>query len=62
VEGFGASMTGSAAYLLNEVVPPAALNGVMRSLFDRVQGIGISMLRNPIGASDLARSQYSCEG
>jgi glucosylceramidase len=59
VEGFGASMTDSAAYLLHQKVPPAALPDVMQSLFDRTNGIGVSFLRNPMGASDLARSHYS---
>src|ERR1035441_9384868 len=59
VEGFGASMTDSAAYLLHQKVPPGALPDVMRSLFDRTDGIGVSFLRNPMGASDLARSDYS---
>jgi glucosylceramidase len=59
IEGFGASMTDSAAYLLNEVVPPSALNGVLQSLFDHTNGIGVSFLRNPMGASDIARSVYS---
>jgi glucosylceramidase len=59
IEGFGASMTDSSAYLLNEVLPAASLPGVMQSLFDHAKGIGISFLRNPMGASDLARSEYS---
>src|ERR1700736_247695 len=59
VEGFGASMTDSSAYLLAEVVPAANLPSVMMSLFDRTQGIGISFLRNPMGASDLTRTVYS---
>lgn len=59
IEGFGASMTDSSAYLLNEVVPKAALGGVMQSLFSHSQGIGVSFLRNPMGASDLALSDYS---
>src|ERR1039457_4844428 len=59
VEGFGASMTDSAAYLLHQKVPPAALPDVLQSLFGRTNGIGVSFLRNPMGASDLARSDYS---
>ena len=59
IEGFGASMTDSAAYLLNEVVPMSALPGVMQSLFSHSQGIGVSFLRNPMGASDIARNIYS---
>jgi len=59
IEGFGASMTDSAAYLLNEVVPKTGLGGVIESIFGRTQGIGVSFLRNPMGASDIARSIYS---
>ena len=59
IVGFGASMTDSSAYLLNQKVPPAALDAVMMALFDRKQGIGVSFLRNPMGASDLARFHYS---
>ena len=59
VEGFGASMTDSAAYLLNETLPASALHGVLNSLFDHASGIGISFLRNPMGASDMTRYDYS---
>jgi glucosylceramidase len=59
IEGFGASFTDSAAYLLNEKVPPSQLNSVMTSLFDHTKGIGVSFVRNPMGASDLARFDYS---
>ena len=59
IEGFGASMTDSAAYLLNQKVPAEGLGAVLDMLFDRTKGIGVSFLRNPMGASDLARSHYS---
>lgn len=59
IEGFGASMTDSSAYLMNQKIPPAQLPRVMQSLFDHAQGIGVSFLRNPMGASDLARTAYS---
>src|SRR6266404_4204081 len=59
IEGFGASFTDSAAYLLNEKVPPSQLNSVMTSLFDHTNGIGVSFIRNPMGASDIARFDYS---
>lgn len=59
IEGFGASFTDSSAYLMNQKIPKATLNGVMLSLFDHAQGIGLSFVRNPMGASDLTRSQYS---
>jgi glucosylceramidase len=59
IEGFGASFTDSAAYLLNEKVPEAKLGALMTSLFDHTNGIGISFVRNPMGASDIARFDYS---
>jgi len=60
IEGFGASFTDTSAYLLNEVVPAGARPGVMADLFTRtVNGIGLSFVRNPMGASDFARSVYS---
>ncbi|MDR3762513.1 MAG: carbohydrate-binding protein [Acidobacteriota bacterium] len=60
VEGFGASMTDSAAYLLNEVAPTTTRDAAMSNLFGRgSNGIGLSFLRNPMGASDIARAIYS---
>ena len=60
VEGFGASFTDSAGYLLNEVATPLVRSNAMSNLFTRNGGgIGVSFVRNPMGASDLARTQYS---
>ena len=60
VEGFGASFTDSAGYLLNEVATPLVRSNAMYNLFTRNGGgIGVSFVRNPMGASDLARTQYS---
>src|SRR5579872_7488907 len=59
IEGFGASFTDSAAWLMAEKIPASSLDGVMHSLFDHATGIGISFVRNPMGACDLARSLYS---
>jgi O-glycosyl hydrolase len=60
IEGFGAATTDSAMYLLNEVAQPAQLSQAMNDLFTRQgNGIGLSFLRNPMGASDLARTVYS---
>lgn len=60
VEGFGASITDSAGYLLNEVAPASARDTAMNNLFSRSSGgIGLSFLRNPMGSSDIARSMYS---
>jgi O-glycosyl hydrolase len=51
--GFGASMTDSAAYVLSNL-PAATRDKTMADLFSPTRGIGISMLRNPMGASDFA--------
>lgn len=60
IEGFGASFTDTAGYELNEVATLAARNTAMSNLFTRVgSGIGLSFVRNPMGASDLARYDYS---
>ena len=60
VEGFGASFTDSAAYLLKEKASTADRNTTMTDLFTRAgQGIGLSFVRNPMGASDIARTIYS---
>lgn len=59
IEGFGASMTDSAAYLIHQRVPAEKRQPVMEELFDPHKGIGVSFLRNPMGASDLARFHYS---
>jgi len=59
IEGFGASVTDSSAWLMHVKIPNAALPQVMQALFDHAQGIGISFVRNPMGSADLARSVYS---
>lgn len=60
IDGFGAAFTDSAAYLLNEVAQPSQLTTAMSNLFTRNgSGIGLSFMRNPMGASDIARSVYS---
>ncbi|MGC2161964.1 MAG: chitobiase/beta-hexosaminidase C-terminal domain-containing protein [Silvibacterium sp.] len=60
IEGFGAAFTDSAAYLLEEVAQPSALSGTLNDLFTRNgSGIGLSFMRNPMGASDIALSVYS---
>ncbi|HUX43790.1 MAG TPA: chitobiase/beta-hexosaminidase C-terminal domain-containing protein [Terracidiphilus sp.] len=60
MEGFGAAFTDSAAYLLHEVAQSGAETSAMNDLFTRNGGgIGLSFMRIPMGASDLARSVYS---
>lgn len=60
-EGAGASFTDTAAWLMNGsgALSSSTLNDTMTKLFDPVNGIGLSLTRNPMGSSDLARSSYS---
>ncbi|HEU4347619.1 MAG TPA: discoidin domain-containing protein [Actinoplanes sp.] len=51
IDGFGASITDSAANVLYRL-GPAARDDAMRTLFDPVTGIGVSFLRQPVGSSD----------
>ena len=52
VVGFGASMTDSSAWLLTHGLSSSRRDKAMHDLFDRDSGIGLSVLRQPIGASD----------
>ncbi len=53
MDGFGASMTDSSAWLIYTQMPEAQRKDVMSKLFSRTDGIGISVMRLPMGASDL---------
>jgi glucosylceramidase len=59
IEGFGAALTGSSAYLFNQKMGQATRTDVLTDLFDPVEGIGISFLRLTIGASDFSLSNFS---
>ncbi|MEK3759342.1 glycoside hydrolase family 30 beta sandwich domain-containing protein [Paenibacillus sp. FSL P4-0338] len=59
MDGFGASFTDSSAYLIHQVLDAGQRTEVMQKLFDPQEGIGLSFLRNPMGASDYARTVYS---
>lgn len=59
IDGFGASFTDSSAYLIDKVLSDSDRNEVMSNLFGTDTGIGLSLLRNPMGASDYARFIYS---
>lgn len=54
LEGFGASLTDSSAYLINQKMSATQVKTLMTQLFDPVQGIGLSVLRQPMGASDFS--------
>lgn len=59
IEGFGASLTGSAAYVLNQNLSTTQRNILLNDLFDPSVGIGITYLRMTIGASDFSLSDYT---
>jgi glucosylceramidase len=60
VEGFGAAFTDTTGYILNQVATPSARTNALLNLFTRNGGgIGLSFMRIPMGASDLARFHYS---
>lgn len=59
MDGFGASFTDAAAYLMNQKLTGEQRAEVMTRLFHPTEGIGLSVIRNPIGASDYARTVYS---
>ncbi|MGA2736293.1 MAG: glycoside hydrolase family 30 beta sandwich domain-containing protein [Bryobacteraceae bacterium] len=56
MDGVGASLTDSAAWVLwNDLAQPQR-DDLMQSLFDPNTGIGIGILRQPMGASDFSAS------
>ncbi|KAI4461644.1 glucosylceramidase [Holotrichia oblita] len=59
IVGFGGSFTDSSAYLINQKLSEETRNDIMIKLFDPEEGIGLSFIRNPMGASDFARTIYS---
>ncbi len=59
IDGFGASLTDSAAWLFAKKLTPAQADDAFRMLFSRKDGIALSFLRQPIGSSDLAVTFYS---
>ncbi len=54
IEGFGAALTGSSAYLMNRKLTATERGTLLNDLFDVESGIGISYLRMSIGASDFS--------
>lgn len=59
IEGFGAALTGSAAYLINKRLNSAQRSQLLQELFDPQQGIGISYLRITMGASDFSLTDFT---
>jgi len=59
IDGFGASLTDSSAWLLYTKLTPEQRKQTMHDLFDIKTGIGLGFVREPMGASDLALNDYS---
>ena len=59
VDGFGASITEASAHLYQTNLDDSAKAAAMQALFDKESGIGLSMLRQTIGASDHCVAPYN---
>jgi glucosylceramidase len=59
IEGFGAALTGSSAYLINRKMDAFQQRDLLEHLFDPDKGIGISYIRLTMGASDFSLSDYT---
>jgi glucosylceramidase len=56
MDGFGASMTDSSATVITQSLTSTQQSQLMSALFDPSAGIGLSFLRQPMGASDFSAS------
>jgi glucosylceramidase len=52
IEGFGAAMTDTSAWLIGTKLQTTQRDALMRALFDHTSGIGLSFVRIPMGSSD----------
>jgi O-glycosyl hydrolase len=53
IEGFGAAMTDSSAWLIRNKLTVANRDALMNSLFNSSTGIGLTLIRTPMGATDV---------
>src|ERR687891_1843451 len=58
MDGFGAAMTDSSAWLIDNAMSAGQRDELMGRLFSESEGIGMSYVRVPIGSSDHALSHY----
>lgn len=58
IEGFGAALTGSSAFLINNMAP-AQKEALLKDLFSPSEGIGLSYLRLTMGASDFSLNDFT---
>ncbi|MEM1444832.1 MAG: glycoside hydrolase family 30 beta sandwich domain-containing protein [Planctomycetota bacterium] len=59
IDGFGAAITESSAWLLQTGIDASQRDQLMADLFSRDTGLGFSYVRVPMGASDFALSPYT---
>lgn len=59
MQGFGASITDASAYLIQQRMNPTQRESLLRELFGRESGLGMSFTRLTIGASDFSQQHYS---
>lgn len=59
VDGYGAALTGSSAYLIKNKLSVGARQTLLNDLFNPATGIGISYLRLTMGASDFSLSDFT---
>jgi glucosylceramidase len=55
IEGFGGSITDGTSWLLGAKISSEMKDEIMTALFHPTHGIGLSFLRQPLGATDLSR-------
>ncbi|MDX8366405.1 glycoside hydrolase family 30 beta sandwich domain-containing protein [Cytobacillus sp. IB215665] len=58
MDGFGAAMSGSSAWLFNQKLNDWERNAIYNDLFSN-EGIGLSFVRHTVGASDFSLESYS---
>ena len=59
IEGFGAALTGSAAYVINQKMSQSQRQVLLQELFNPESGIGITALRLTIGSSDFSLTDFT---
>jgi glucosylceramidase len=56
MDGFGASLTDSSAWLIWNRMSASQRSALLNAVFSRTSGIGLSVLRQPMGGSDFSKS------
>jgi glucosylceramidase len=59
IDGYGAALTGSSAWLINQKLTPERQSELLKELFHPSEGIGVSYLRLTMGASDFSLSDFT---